>query len=217
MTVISQHLTLTLTVLIQLIPNNTMRYIALVFASLSFAIYLILHKSPTCQVAGLDISIKHTEELFRTAVDECTRDPRFIFEAGLKLTEAKYVISSLHTKTINTKYGTWRMYPYHLTRLVLSIRKCQQEMKALWSAIVLELECARQENFQEDIKQKVASIARAFPSGKSIGGGIIKMEVTGRGARKYGFLGWLVVQRTNFIRVKDAEVSAPKLGLDIAK
>ncbi|KAJ7461665.1 hypothetical protein FB451DRAFT_1268781, partial [Mycena latifolia] len=162
-TVTSQHLLLISTVLIPFIPDNTMRYIALVFASLSFAAYLVLHNAPTCQVARLDSSVKNTDELFRTAVDECAADPRFILEAGLKLTEAKYAVSNLHTKAISTKHLTWKTYPHHFVHLALSIDKCHREIGDLGSSILLELELTRQQKFKEDINHRLAVLVRTFP------------------------------------------------------
>jgi hypothetical protein len=83
----SQVLSLVSVVVIPFIPNDSLRSVILVLTPLFFAAYLAYHNTPNRQVARLDASIKDINALFETAVNECGRDPRFVYEAGLKLTE----------------------------------------------------------------------------------------------------------------------------------
>ncbi|KAJ7701843.1 hypothetical protein B0H17DRAFT_1128066 [Mycena rosella] len=167
--ILSQVLSLVSVVLIPFIPNNTMRYIALVIVSVVSATYLVRQNSPTCLVARLVASIKEMDALLETAVNECTRDPRFIFEVGLKLAELKYAASNLHTRALSTKYVAWKEYAYHLGSLALSIIECRREMINLRASITLALEFARQQKLEEEINHRTATLVVNF-SGDSGGG-----------------------------------------------
>ncbi|KAJ7326258.1 hypothetical protein DFH08DRAFT_940957 [Mycena albidolilacea] len=83
----SQIISLLSLILIPFIPNSTLRYIAVVLASISLAAYLVYHNAPTHQASRLDAAAKEVNTLFEVATAECIRDPRFVYEAGLKLTE----------------------------------------------------------------------------------------------------------------------------------
>jgi hypothetical protein len=83
----SQILSLLSLILIPFIPNSTLRYLAVVLASLSLVAYLVYHNTPTPQVDRLDADAKEVNTLFEVATAECVADPRFVYEAGLKLTE----------------------------------------------------------------------------------------------------------------------------------
>ncbi|KAJ6591219.1 hypothetical protein DFH09DRAFT_1358574 [Mycena vulgaris] len=159
---ISPILSLCSMVLIPFIPNNIMRYVALVLALLFSAVYLVFHSCPTSQVVRLDAFIKEIDVLFNIAVNECTRDPQFIYEAGLKLVELKYAVSSLRTGIISTKYIPWKKYLHHLVRLASSITECWREMNDLRVAVTLALEFARRQKFEDDIKHRTATIVRNF-------------------------------------------------------
>jgi hypothetical protein len=83
----SQVLSLLSLILIPFIPDSTLRYIAVVLASVSLVAYLVYHNTPTRQVGRLDTAAKEVNALFEMATAECVADPRFVYEAGLKLTE----------------------------------------------------------------------------------------------------------------------------------
>jgi hypothetical protein len=90
--ILSKVLSLASVVFIPFIPDNTTRYVALVIVSFSAASYLVSHNSPSNQIARLDASMQDIAALLNMAAQECTGDPRFTFEAGLKLEE--WVLSS---------------------------------------------------------------------------------------------------------------------------
>jgi hypothetical protein len=90
--ILSKVLSLASVALIPFIPDNTTRYAALVLVLLSATSYLVSHNSPASQVARLDASIEEIVALLNVAAHECAGDPRFTFEAGLKLEE--WVLSS---------------------------------------------------------------------------------------------------------------------------
>ncbi|KAJ7507365.1 hypothetical protein B0H11DRAFT_201579 [Mycena galericulata] len=129
----------------------------------SFTAHIVYHNSATCQVDRLETSVKKIEEVFDMAVNECTRDPRFVYEAGLKLTETKYVVSSLRTRTIDAKGIAWKKYPHHLRGLALSIKECRRDLEDLRASISLALESARRQKFKEDYGQRKATIDQSFP------------------------------------------------------
>jgi hypothetical protein len=83
----SQVLSLLSVILIPFISNSILRYLAVVLASLSLVAYLVHHNIPTRQVDRLDAAAKEVNALFEAATAECVADPRFVHEAGLKLTE----------------------------------------------------------------------------------------------------------------------------------
>ncbi|KAJ7701849.1 hypothetical protein B0H17DRAFT_1195062 [Mycena rosella] len=167
--ILSQFLSLASVVFIPFIPNNTMRYLALTLVSLFSGTYLVCHNSPDYLVTRLAESLQELDELLSTATNECTRDPRFVFEAGLKLTELKYVVSNLRTRAITAKCVAWKEYLHHLGRLALSIHEARREIANLRALVMLALECARQAKFEEDINHKTATLVGAFPRGEQMG------------------------------------------------
>jgi hypothetical protein len=82
----SQVLSLLSLILIPFISNSTLRYIALVLVFISLAAYLVYQNTPTRQVDRVDAAAKEVNTLFEVATGECVADPRFVYEAGLKLT-----------------------------------------------------------------------------------------------------------------------------------
>ncbi|KAJ7120966.1 hypothetical protein C8R44DRAFT_877281 [Mycena epipterygia] len=159
---LSQILSLVSVVLIPFIPNNTLRYIALVIGPFSFFAYLVYHNIPSTQLAGLDTTIKELDKLLSIAVNECARNPRFIYEAGLKLAETKLAVSDLRTRIMSMKFITLKTYPYHLRRILHSIDECRRDIKGLRASISLALELARQQKFQEDINQRKETLESTF-------------------------------------------------------
>jgi hypothetical protein len=85
--ILSKSLSLASVVFIPLIPDNTTRYAALALVSLCATSYLVSHYSPATQVARLNTFIEDIAALLNMAAHECVGDPRFTFEAGLKLEE----------------------------------------------------------------------------------------------------------------------------------
>jgi hypothetical protein len=83
----SQVLSLLSVILIPFIPDSTLRYIALVLVFISLAAYLVYHSTLTRQVGRLDAAAREVNALVEAATAECVADPRFVYEAGLKLTE----------------------------------------------------------------------------------------------------------------------------------
>jgi hypothetical protein len=92
----SQVFSLLSLILIPFISNSTLRYIALVLVFISVAAYLVYQNTPTRQVDRLDAPAKEVNTLFEAATVECVADPRFMYEAGLKLTEYDPCFAPLH-------------------------------------------------------------------------------------------------------------------------
>ncbi|KAJ7031561.1 hypothetical protein C8F04DRAFT_1109746 [Mycena alexandri] len=150
-------------VLVPFIPNVILRYIMLAFAPLLFVARLVHHNMPHRQVERLGSSVEDVVQLFSKAVDECARDPRFLCETGLKLTEINYALSTLRARTISLEYIAWKAYPYHLIAIGSGIDGCRRDMENLRSSILLAVERARQQVFQEDIDHRRATLTNAFP------------------------------------------------------
>ncbi|KAF7342067.1 hypothetical protein MVEN_01794000 [Mycena venus] len=162
--VTSQLLSLASMVLIPFIPNDTLRYIMIVFAPLSFAGHLAYHNTPDRRVARLDVCVKELNALFDTAAKECARDPRFMYEGGLKLAETNYAMSTLRSRAISIQYIPWKIYPYHLRAIMSSIEECRRKMEELQTLILLALEFARQQKYREDIEQRISALESVFPA-----------------------------------------------------
>ncbi|KAJ7628677.1 hypothetical protein FB45DRAFT_1059390 [Roridomyces roridus] len=145
---------------IPFIPDDLLRYVALAIAGLSVAGHWVRR---TYQIAGLDTSLKMIEELFDLASKECTRNPRFIYQAALRLVEKKLAVSNLRTEMIEVKRVSWRRYPQFVRNVALSMTQCRREMKELRCWIQLELESARQQRYMEDISHKKAALNQIFP------------------------------------------------------
>ncbi|KAJ7701847.1 hypothetical protein B0H17DRAFT_167045 [Mycena rosella] len=164
--IFSQSLSLISVVLMPFIPNAIMRYISMIVASVCFAVHLAFHNSPTCLVTRLAASMEELLELFSTAVIECTRALQFIYRTELELTELKYAVSNLRTRAINAKKVSWKVYPYHVGCLVVSIIECQHDIIDLRASIMLAIESARQQTLQEEINRKKTTLAVNFPGGR---------------------------------------------------
>ncbi|KAJ6616645.1 hypothetical protein B0H10DRAFT_1378991 [Mycena sp. CBHHK59/15] len=151
-----------------IIPNDVCRYIAFGPTMISLAFYLAhCNFTPGSQVDGFDATIEEIEELLVTATAECTRDPRFIAEAKLKLTMARYSVSVLRVDIMAIKAVTWKSYPRHLKGLMLSMKQCRCEMWDLRLSILCAIEYARQQKYLEDINHNVMTINRSFPAGRA--------------------------------------------------
>ncbi|KAJ7031558.1 hypothetical protein C8F04DRAFT_1397086 [Mycena alexandri] len=177
----SQILSLASVVLIPFIPNDILRNMMLALVPLFFVGRLFHHNTPHRCIERLDASMEDIARLFNRAVEECTRDPRFICETGLKLTEResfifffsivvdgtpfriKYALSTLCARTISTKYIPWKIYPYQFITIAWAINDCRRDMEELRSSILLALEHARQQVFQEDIVHRKTTLATVFP------------------------------------------------------
>ncbi|KAJ7026536.1 hypothetical protein C8F04DRAFT_1124903 [Mycena alexandri] len=96
---------------------------------------------------------------------ECARDPHFLCETGLKLTETNYTLSTLRARTIGMKYIPWKAYPYQLITIGWALYDCRRDMEDLRSSILLALEFSRQQIFREDIEHRLGTLASAFHPG----------------------------------------------------
>ncbi|KAJ7326266.1 hypothetical protein DFH08DRAFT_816618 [Mycena albidolilacea] len=123
-------------VLIPFIPSSILQYIAVVLTSISLAVYLAYHSTPTRQVGRLDAAAKEVKALFEVATGECVADPRFVYEAGLKLSEMNYAVSTLRLRTIGMKYMSWKGYAHHLRAIASSIEECWRELEELRSSVL---------------------------------------------------------------------------------
>ncbi|KAJ7757119.1 hypothetical protein B0H16DRAFT_1538151 [Mycena metata] len=159
----SQILSVVSLVLLPFIPNDILRYIMLVFVPISFTAYHLYDNTPHRWVAKLDTSMEEVGAAFDIAVAECGRDPRFLCETGLKLTEINYTLSTLRARKISMKYIPWKAYPYELITIAWSINDCRRNMEDLRSSILLALEELRQQMFKEDIDHRLATLANVFP------------------------------------------------------
>ncbi|KAF7366429.1 hypothetical protein MSAN_00899800 [Mycena sanguinolenta] len=163
----SQLLSLFSIAVIPFIPNNSLRYITVISTVLTLAAYLVYTNTPNRQVGWLDASVKELNALFDQAANECIRDPRFVYEAGLKLSEINYELSTLRSRVMSMGYTPWRPYLYHLRAIASSIQECRLEIEELRSSVLFALERARQQWYREDIDRRLATLARAFPEGSS--------------------------------------------------
>ncbi|KAJ7789928.1 hypothetical protein B0H14DRAFT_3571693 [Mycena olivaceomarginata] len=159
----SQIVSLLSLLLIPFIPSSILQYIAVVLTSISLTVYLAYHSTPTRQVGRLDAAAKEVKALFEVATGECVADPRFVYEAGLKLSEMNYAVSTLRLRTIGMKYMSWKGYAHHLRAIASSIEECRRELEELHSSVLLALECARQQRYREDIDRRTVTLDNAFP------------------------------------------------------
>ncbi|KAJ7792238.1 hypothetical protein B0H14DRAFT_3890067, partial [Mycena olivaceomarginata] len=163
----SQILSLLSLVLIPFIPSSTLQYIAVVLTSISLAVYLAYYNTPTRQVGRLDAAAKEVNALFEVATGECVADPRFVYKAGLRLSEMNYTVSTLRLRTIGMKYMSWKGYAHHLRAIASPIEECRRELEELRSSVLLALECARQQRYREDIDRRTVTLDNAFPGESS--------------------------------------------------
>ncbi|KAJ7757127.1 hypothetical protein B0H16DRAFT_1721584 [Mycena metata] len=150
-------------VLIPFIPNDVLRCVMLALVPLLFVVRLVHDNTPHNWVERLDASMEDITRLFSKAAEECARDPRFVCETGLKLTEINYALSTLRARTISTKDIPWKIYTYHLIAIGWGINGCRRDMENLRSSILLALKRARQQSLREDIEHRKATLAIAFP------------------------------------------------------
>ncbi|KAJ7248134.1 hypothetical protein B0H12DRAFT_1123942 [Mycena haematopus] len=161
-----QVLSLVSVVFIPFIPSSSLRYISVVFAALFLVAYLVYNNTPNRQGSRLNASMEDINTLFDTATSECTTwDPRFIYEAGLKLTKLNYAVSTLRSRTISMKSMRWKVYANHFWAMASSIKECRREIEDFRSSIQLALECARRQRYSEGIDRQMATLANAFTNG----------------------------------------------------
>ncbi|KAJ6547887.1 hypothetical protein B0H10DRAFT_1312245 [Mycena sp. CBHHK59/15] len=134
---LSQLLSLGPVTLIPFIPNDALRYTTFGLTSLSLTVYVVHCNTPGSQVGSIEATLEEIEELFLAATTECTRDPRFIAEAGLKLATARYAVSVLRGGTMAAQDVTWKKYLHHLKSLMLGIKECRREMRDLRLSILV--------------------------------------------------------------------------------
>ncbi|KAJ7628683.1 hypothetical protein FB45DRAFT_42724 [Roridomyces roridus] len=168
--------------IIPFIPNNILRYAALTIAVLAFIGSLVYSAAPGHQVAALEKAVKSVEEMFNIATEECVGNPRFIYEAELKLvgcvsliifgdgwlnetSRVKRALSILRITTIDAKILPWIKYLQQLRHLLSSITLCRHEVENLQSMIQLEIELTRQQRYEEDMRVKKATLDRMFVGG----------------------------------------------------
>ncbi|KAJ6481822.1 hypothetical protein C8R45DRAFT_1215634 [Mycena sanguinolenta] len=163
----SQLISLLCIAIIPFIPNNILRLFTLIFTVLTLAAYLVYDNTPSRQVTRLDASANEINALFDTAASECTRDPRFMHQAGLKLSEINYTVSTLRSRAMSMEHTPWRAYLYHLVATVSSIKECRRDIEELRSSVLFALERARQQRYREDIDRQKATLASAFPAGSN--------------------------------------------------
>ncbi|KAJ7628681.1 hypothetical protein FB45DRAFT_1079875 [Roridomyces roridus] len=148
--------------IIPFIPNNILRYAALAIAILAFGGNLAYSAAPGYQVAALEKAVKSVEEIFDIAADECVGNPRFIYEAGLKLVGIKRALSILRIRTIDARTLPWIKYLQQLRNLSSSITQCRREAEDFQSSVQLEIELTRQQRYEDDMRLKKATLDRMF-------------------------------------------------------
>ncbi|KAJ7177858.1 hypothetical protein C8R46DRAFT_1212594 [Mycena filopes] len=135
----SQVLSLASIILIPFIPNDVLRGIMFVLIPLFFAARLVHHNMPHRWVETLEVSATDTNCLFNTAMDECSSDPRFVCETGLKLTEFDYALSTLRTNIISMKQIPWTECLYRIVNIVRAIDACRRDIKDLRVSILVSM------------------------------------------------------------------------------
>jgi hypothetical protein len=72
---------------LSLIPNDTLRYSALLLAAGLVLIYVLHLKRPSVQLRQLDDTINKTEEIIQNAKALCSRDLLRLIAEGVRLLE----------------------------------------------------------------------------------------------------------------------------------
>ncbi|KAJ7792252.1 hypothetical protein B0H14DRAFT_2932011 [Mycena olivaceomarginata] len=144
-----QLLPLALTPLAAVVPNGIQRWVILTLAALYFG--------GICQQY-----IDETVKVHAIAVQELEKDPRFVTETSLRVARIKLSESILRTKTLSGKDVAWKKYAQHLRGLSFHVDECQKDVQEIRIAILMTLECNRQQRFTEDIAQRRAILDKAF-------------------------------------------------------
>ncbi|KAJ7792265.1 hypothetical protein B0H14DRAFT_3890084 [Mycena olivaceomarginata] len=145
----SQVFSLLSLILIPFIPNSTLRYIAVVLASISLVAYLVYHNTPTRQVDRLDAAAKEVNTLFETGLKLTEYDPHIGTGALADYIQAELRGVDPAFTTLSMRPMSWKGYAYRLRAITSSIEEWRRELEELRSSILLALECARQQRKEQ--------------------------------------------------------------------
>ncbi|KAJ7859904.1 hypothetical protein B0H13DRAFT_1901261 [Mycena leptocephala] len=132
---------------LSLIPNDTLRYSALLLAAGLGLIYVLHLKRPSVQLRQLDDTINKTEEIIQNAKALCSRDLLRLIAEGVCLLEIQRSASIIQCRILETNTFTWKIYRL----LSRDIADCAKGVKKIRITVQLIVEAERQRKFTDDI------------------------------------------------------------------
>ncbi|KAK7048724.1 hypothetical protein R3P38DRAFT_2764640 [Favolaschia claudopus] len=133
---------------LSLIPNNTLRYMAVGVVAGVGVLYAGHLGRPSVQLRYLQVVIKETEDMIQEAKQLCSLDLLAITEESVKLLEVKRSASIIQCHILNLRTLDWKNYRL----LSRDIRQSTEKVKEIAIAVQLIIEAERQRKFTEDIK-----------------------------------------------------------------
>ncbi|KAJ7490505.1 hypothetical protein FB451DRAFT_1389290 [Mycena latifolia] len=152
-----------------LIPDNTLRYVALGITVCLAVIYVISIKRPSTLLRQLKETIEATDEIIRRAKLQCPLDHLSLLEAGVRLLEVRRSASMITCRILETERLTWAKYRLfsrdiaQCIRSVKAIRTCASSCPCsvhdvkLFHQLTVEAEWQRK--FAEDINETEGMLA----------------------------------------------------------
>ncbi|KAJ7835616.1 hypothetical protein B0H13DRAFT_1913485 [Mycena leptocephala] len=133
---------------LSLIPNDTLRYSALLLAAGLGLIYVLHLERPSVQLSQLDDTINKTEEIIQNAKAFCLRDLlRLTAEGVVCWSKIKRSASMIQCRILEMNTFTWKKY-----RLISrDITGCAEGVKKIRTTVQLMVEAERQRKFTDDI------------------------------------------------------------------
>ncbi|KAJ7490516.1 hypothetical protein FB451DRAFT_621300 [Mycena latifolia] len=141
--------------LLALIPDNTLRYVALGITVCLAVIYVISLKRPSTLLRQLKETIEATDEIIRWAKLKCPRDHLSLAQEGVRLLEVKRSASMITCRILETERLTWAKYRLFSR----DIAQCIRSVKAIRTSVQLTVEAEYQRKFSEDINETEGMLA----------------------------------------------------------
>ncbi|KAK7048727.1 hypothetical protein R3P38DRAFT_2764643 [Favolaschia claudopus] len=148
MATISQLQSSLLLASLSLIPNNSLRYMAVGLVAGVGVFYVVHLKCPSVRLRCLQVAIKETEDMIQEAKQLCSLDLLAITEESVKLLEVKRSASMIQCHILNLRTLDWKMYRL----LSRGLRQSTEKVMELTIAVQLIIEGEHQRKFTEDIK-----------------------------------------------------------------
>ncbi|KAK7022147.1 hypothetical protein R3P38DRAFT_3538577 [Favolaschia claudopus] len=140
---------------LSLIPNNTLRYMAVGVVAGVGVLYAGHLGRPSVQVRYLQVAIKETEDIIQEAKQLCSLDLLGITEESVKLLEVKRSASMIQCRILNSRTLDWKTYRLLSRDLRQSTEKVKEiviAVQPLSDLVQLIIEAEHQRKFTEDIK-----------------------------------------------------------------
>ncbi|KAJ7490576.1 hypothetical protein FB451DRAFT_622273 [Mycena latifolia] len=138
-----------------LIPDNTLRYVALGITVCLAVIYVISIKRPSTLLHQLKETIEATDEIIRRAKSQCPRDHLSLAQEGVRLLQIKRSASMITCRILETERLTWGKY-WLFSR---DIAQCIRSVKAIRTSVQLIIEAECQRKLAEDISETEGMLA----------------------------------------------------------